>query len=475
MQLIQKLAENIQAMNPQTQRMIGLIVIGTVAFAGIVGPILLLIGFLPMIAGGFVALAGAMLPITIGLGILAAAVVIGITAWKNWDKVVDFLQRVFHSKFFWLLPGGPLIKALVFLVQNWKTVWNFVKDTLRGAADIILQKVENILNGFVDMVNGVIRVAKRLGFMKDVAEIEQFSLSFEDMKESAQTAMVELVGVVAEKGKEFGGAIKEAMIDVAGDAADFFNKQMDAAGLGFKEMTDAVAEGVDAAIPKLGTELPDALDKTGKAFERAGEKAKSFNDLVSAGQFKSRVRGGRPEMVAWGAGGAKVSKMPSFMDDPRVAEQLLMSVAAMANPTARAQRLQGLIGSGGAIDPKFNQLIAHIKSADVFTKQQMIDFEKPYRLALKKEKEQKALEESQLLSENMMANGGIVTRPTVALVGEAGPEAIIPLGRGRGMAPVYNITISNNTVFGEMDFKRLVVKAVTDSHRRGGLPFLGKA
>jgi hypothetical protein len=43
------------------------------------------------------------------------------------------------------------------------------------------------------------------------------------------------------------------------------------------------------------------------------------------------------------------------------------------------------------------------------------------------------------------------------------------------MAPVYNITISDNTVFGEMDFKRLVVDAVTDSHRRGGLPFLGKA
>ena len=73
------------------------------------------------------------------------------------------------------------------------------------------------------------------------------------------------------------------------------------------------------------------------------------------------------------------------------------------------------------------------------------------------------------------AHGGIVTRPTMALLGEAGPEAIVPLSGGRGLAPVYNITISGNTVFGEMDFKRLVVKAVTDSHRRGGLPFLGRA
>lgn len=30
----------------------------------------------------------------------------------------------------------------------------------------------------------------------------------------------------------------------------------------------------------------------------------------------------------------------------------------------------------------------------------------------------------------MLANGGIVTKPTLALIGEAGPEAVIPLGRG---------------------------------------------
>ena len=74
-----------------------------------------------------------------------------------------------------------------------------------------------------------------------------------------------------------------------------------------------------------------------------------------------------------------------------------------------------------------------------------------------------------------LAKGGIVTRPTMALLGEAGPEAVVPLGGGRGMAPVYNITITDNTVFGEMDFRRLVVDAVTDSHIRGGMPFLCRA
>jgi hypothetical protein len=35
-----------------------------------------------------------------------------------------------------------------------------------------------------------------------------------------------------------------------------------------------------------------------------------------------------------------------------------------------------------------------------------------------------------------MATGGIVTSPTLALIGEAGPEAVIPLGKGGGMGGV---------------------------------------
>jgi TP901 family phage tail tape measure protein len=43
-----------------------------------------------------------------------------------------------------------------------------------------------------------------------------------------------------------------------------------------------------------------------------------------------------------------------------------------------------------------------------------------------------------------LARGGIVTRPTLALLGEAGPEAVIPLSRGSGASalPAPNITIT---------------------------------
>ena len=48
------------------------------------------------------------------------------------------------------------------------------------------------------------------------------------------------------------------------------------------------------------------------------------------------------------------------------------------------------------------------------------------------------------------ADGGIVTRPTLGLVGEAGPEAIIPLSQARSMGGSVNVSIVvNGDVTGE--------------------------
>jgi hypothetical protein len=50
----------------------------------------------------------------------------------------------------------------------------------------------------------------------------------------------------------------------------------------------------------------------------------------------------------------------------------------------------------------------------------------------------------------MLAKGGIVTRPTLAVIGEAGPEAVVPLsGNGaRGIGGI-NIYITGNDILGD--------------------------
>lgn len=45
----------------------------------------------------------------------------------------------------------------------------------------------------------------------------------------------------------------------------------------------------------------------------------------------------------------------------------------------------------------------------------------------------------------MLADGGIVTRPTLAMIGEAGPEAVVPLSRGGYGGTTVNVYVSGDT------------------------------
>ena len=44
------------------------------------------------------------------------------------------------------------------------------------------------------------------------------------------------------------------------------------------------------------------------------------------------------------------------------------------------------------------------------------------------------------------AEGGIVSSPTLAIIGEAGPEAVVPLDRRGGMGTVININVEGSIV-----------------------------
>jgi len=67
----------------------------------------------------------------------------------------------------------------------------------------------------------------------------------------------------------------------------------------------------------------------------------------------------------------------------------------------------------------------------------------------------------------MLATGGIVTEPTLALLGESGPEAVVPLGRGGGGG--VNVDLRGSIIYGVSDLEDLVVRAVVKAQRRGRL------
>ncbi len=67
----------------------------------------------------------------------------------------------------------------------------------------------------------------------------------------------------------------------------------------------------------------------------------------------------------------------------------------------------------------------------------------------------------------MLAAGGIVTGPTLAMIGEAGPEAVIPLNRGGGVGATYNITIQGG-IATSAEIGQRVVDAIRAYNRSAG-------
>ena len=75
-------------------------------------------------------------------------------------------------------------------------------------------------------------------------------------------------------------------------------------------------------------------------------------------------------------------------------------------------------------------------------------------------------------------HGGLVTRPTLAMIGEAGPELVVPLGRagggqaGGGNTIVLAPNIHDNIIMGDLDMEEMVVDALQKAWESGDVDFL---
>ena len=65
-----------------------------------------------------------------------------------------------------------------------------------------------------------------------------------------------------------------------------------------------------------------------------------------------------------------------------------------------------------------------------------------------------------------LASGGIVTAPTLALIGEAGPEAVVPLGAGMGAT--YNLTVNAGMGADGQQIGQQIVNHIRDFERTSG-------
>ena len=73
------------------------------------------------------------------------------------------------------------------------------------------------------------------------------------------------------------------------------------------------------------------------------------------------------------------------------------------------------------------------------------------------------------------AAGGIVTGPTLALIGESGPEAVIPLSQAGNLGgTTYNISVDAGLISSGVDVGQMIIDAIQRAERRSG-PVFAKA
>lgn len=70
-----------------------------------------------------------------------------------------------------------------------------------------------------------------------------------------------------------------------------------------------------------------------------------------------------------------------------------------------------------------------------------------------------------------MASGGVVTRPTIAMIGESGAEAIVPLSQMNGMGGSINITVNAGMGVNGAELGQQIIDEIRKAERRSGRVF----
>ena len=154
---LQTLAEKIQTVNPRFLK-IAAVALAVATGVGLIGgPILLIIGLLPLLATGFAVLAGAMLPITaIVLG-LTAAIAAGIFIYKNWGNITNWIgDRIENFR----MKIQPLVDAISGLIKKIKELVRIIADSPIGG---FLSGAAGVLGGAASAVGGLFS-GGRMGF-----------------------------------------------------------------------------------------------------------------------------------------------------------------------------------------------------------------------------------------------------------------------------------------------------------------------
>lgn len=461
-----------------------------------------------------------------GLAAAIVAVNIAMKIWTATTKAFAAVQTLFNAAMaanpvgLIVVAIGLFIAALVIAYKKFEGFRNIVNsglnimiDGFEGWANIFISAVNLIakgINGFTGLFKYVgIEIGKigpiaavEFGRIGDSVEMTRGHLLRLDdnvkvVKETADDLVPSLGDVSAGLGK-VGGASKKTEEQTKKTAAAFAKMRAETVKLraAEKARAEALANTYENALSNakefLATARKDFSDFA-SGISGAITGAFSFTDALEigkssglgfieglriqaneAGQFGERIA----LLVASGLSGPALDQVikAGAKAGTVIADELLNTVGGIdvANQlTADVQGVADRVGAAAAV--RFKQAGIDNATAYISGVQATID---RYKLAAMYVGTDAgtagrfAADIAGLASIygglTAMASGGIVTSPTMALIGESGPEAVIPLGSGGGLGNTYNISVDAGIAGNPVEIGQQIVTAISKYERSAG-------
>jgi hypothetical protein len=445
---LQKFIEAFKTLSPNaivTGLQIGL-------FAAALGPAMIVVGYMIKLVMGlataFQFLMKKIVLIPTIILLIVAAFVKGTDASMSWGQATLTVIRGLIIGFVQL--GNAVSASINFIIKGYNALFTGVLKNPAikelGNFDFLITGLDNAAVGFKNFSNTL--------------KEEQSNLSGIAAEANALAQSIDAPGA-----KSVGGASKEATdkVNTFTKALSDANQVLTDAKQKFSDyassVTGAITGVIDfssAASSETGSFLQNLIAQAAKAQD-FGTKVRS---LLSMGLSESAIgqvlSAGADvgtkiadEIIAGGA--TVVNQVNSLISATQsVAEELGQSAAAQfyqAGVTAGQALVDGvraaISAAGFSIDATGNitsPIVDQAASAvggTTSTKPKASSAKKPTTPAIN----QGLL--NKLARIPAMAAGGIVSKPTLALIGESGPEAVVPLsGRNAGMGNVYNINVN---------------------------------
>jgi hypothetical protein len=459
-------------------------------FAAALGPAMIAVGYMiKMIQGlatAFQFLIKRIVLIPTAILFIIAAFVKGTDASMSWGQAVTKVIRGVVIAFVQL--GNAASAAINVVIKGYNAFQKVLKS------DDVIKEVGN----FDFLIRGIDTAATAFGNFSNKLKEEQSNLSAiaEDAKNLAASIDTPASGGGGGASKSVGGASKTAAEKIAKftETLSAANSVLADSKQKFRDYANSVTSSITgvisfstAASAETGSFLENLIAQATKAQD-FGTKVRT---LLSMGLSETAIG----QVLAAGAdAGTKIADEiiaggSTVVDQVNTLIGATQSVAEAVGESAASQFYSAGVTAGQALVDGVRAAIASaglsITASGTIVNQAGID-QVSAAIAKAKGKKSKGgkkvtkgerqsimdLAASLGVEVPAFAKGGIVTGPTLALIGEAGPEAVVPLsGRNAGMGNTINLTVNAGMGADGASIGREIVDAIKRYERASGPVF----